>query len=90
MIDTLSEALQVALADPRDDALAELGTAPVAAERATPEATAKHVKEQLDLWAPIIEKAGVKAFVAATAIAVGGRPAAPSPPSTADGVKSAP
>ena len=40
---------------------ADLGTEPVAEERATPEALRAHLKAEIDKWAPIIKKAGVYA-----------------------------
>jgi tripartite-type tricarboxylate transporter receptor subunit TctC len=55
----LSEALQGALQD--EDVIArfaELGTAPVPVEQATPEAHAAYLAEQIALWGPIIEAAG--------------------------------
>jgi tripartite-type tricarboxylate transporter receptor subunit TctC len=62
IIDTLVKALQTALADPalrkRFD---ELGTDPASKENATPEALRKHLKSEIDKWAPIIKKAGVYA-----------------------------
>jgi tripartite-type tricarboxylate transporter receptor subunit TctC len=62
IIDTLSKALQTALADPalrkRFD---ELGTDPASKENATPEALRKHLKSEIDKWAPVIKKAGVYA-----------------------------
>jgi tripartite-type tricarboxylate transporter receptor subunit TctC len=62
VIDTLAKALQTALADPalrkRFD---ELGTEPASKENATPEALRKHLKSEIDKWAPIIKKAGVYA-----------------------------
>src|SRR5215218_2866581 len=62
VVGTLSDALKVALADQGViDKLAELGTAPVAADRATPEAHRQQLEEQLGVWGPIIEEAGVKA-----------------------------
>jgi tripartite-type tricarboxylate transporter receptor subunit TctC len=62
VVQTLSEALKVALADQGViDKLAELGTAPVAQDRATPEAHRQQLEEQLGVWGPIIEEAGVKA-----------------------------
>jgi tripartite-type tricarboxylate transporter receptor subunit TctC len=62
VIDKLTQALQAAVKDPNvKSRLAELGTEPVAPERATPEALGKHVKAQVDLWSPIIKKAGVYA-----------------------------
>ena len=62
IIDKLAGALQTALKDPTiKTRFAELGTEPVAVERATPDALGKHVKQQIDLWSPIIKKAGVYA-----------------------------
>lgn len=61
-VDKLAAALQVALADPTVKVrFAELGTEPVPAAQATPDALGKHLKSQIDLWAPIIKKAGVYA-----------------------------
>jgi tripartite-type tricarboxylate transporter receptor subunit TctC len=58
----LSGALQTALQDPNvAERFAELGTAPVPLDQATPEAHAAHLKAQIDLWRPIIEEAGVLA-----------------------------
>jgi tripartite-type tricarboxylate transporter receptor subunit TctC len=58
----LTAALQAALADPDVAArFAELGTEPVTAEEATPEAHAAYLSEQIALWKPIIEAAGVTA-----------------------------
>jgi tripartite-type tricarboxylate transporter receptor subunit TctC len=57
----LSEALKVALADQRViDQMARLGTAPVKAEDATPQAHRAKLEEQLGTWAKIIADAGVK------------------------------
>jgi tripartite-type tricarboxylate transporter receptor subunit TctC len=62
VVRTLSDALKVALADQGViDKLAELGTAPVAADRATPEAHRQQLQEQIGVWGPIIKEAGVKA-----------------------------
>lgn len=62
VVDKLSASLQAALADPTLKArFAELGTEPVAAAQATPDALGKHLKQQIDLWNPIIKKAGVYA-----------------------------
>lgn len=56
----LSGALQAALKDQNViDRFAELGTTPVAEDRATPEAHEEHLKAQIELWKPIIEAAGV-------------------------------
>jgi tripartite-type tricarboxylate transporter receptor subunit TctC len=40
---------------------AELGTAPVAEDQATPAAHRAKLQSQIDLWKPIIEAAGVQA-----------------------------
>jgi len=62
VIDKLTLALQAAVKDPNVKArLAELGTEPVPIEKATPEALGKQVKSQIDLWSPIIKKAGIYA-----------------------------
>jgi tripartite-type tricarboxylate transporter receptor subunit TctC len=62
VVKTLSDALKVALADQGViSKLGELGTAPVAADRATPEAHRQQLEQQIGLWGPVIEEAGVKA-----------------------------
>jgi tripartite-type tricarboxylate transporter receptor subunit TctC len=62
IVDTLSGALQVALKDPAvKQRFADLGTEPVAENRATPEALRAHLKAEIDRWSPIIAKAGVYA-----------------------------
>jgi tripartite-type tricarboxylate transporter receptor subunit TctC len=62
VVQTLSDALKLALADQGViDKLAELGTAPVAEDRATPEAHRQQLEEQIELWGPVIQEAGVKA-----------------------------
>ncbi len=62
IIDSLSNALKVALTDATvKQRFAELGTEPVAANRATPEALRAHLKAEIDKWAPIIKKAGIYA-----------------------------
>jgi tripartite-type tricarboxylate transporter receptor subunit TctC len=62
VIDKLSAALQAALKDPNVVAkFAELGTEPVPQDQATPAALAKHLKAEVDKWAPIIKKAGIYA-----------------------------
>ena len=38
---------------------AELGTDPVSAEDATPEALAEQLASQIDFWRPFIEEAGL-------------------------------
>ena len=62
IIDKLSAALQSALKDPNVIAkFADLGTEPVPQDQATPAALAKHLKAEVDKWAPIIKKAGIYA-----------------------------
>jgi tripartite-type tricarboxylate transporter receptor subunit TctC len=62
VVDTLASALQVALKDATvKQRFADLGTEPVAANRATPEALRTHLKSEIAKWAPIIKKAGVYA-----------------------------
>jgi tripartite-type tricarboxylate transporter receptor subunit TctC len=59
VIDKLTAALQEGLKDPTVKArFADLGTEPVAQERATPESLKKHLKSEIDRWTPIIQKAG--------------------------------
>ena len=60
IVQKLSAALQTALTDQTViDSFAKLGTTPVAADQATPEAHTAKLQEQIDLWRPIIEAAGV-------------------------------
>ncbi len=62
VIDKVAAALQVALKDPVvKQRFADLGTEPVSADRATPEALRAHLKAEIAKWAPIIKKAGVYA-----------------------------
>jgi tripartite-type tricarboxylate transporter receptor subunit TctC len=62
VIATIQEALQAALQNEDIAArFAELGTAPVPVEMATPEAHRAYLAEQIELWRPIIEEAGVAA-----------------------------
>jgi tripartite-type tricarboxylate transporter receptor subunit TctC len=62
VIDKLTQALQEALQDATvKQRFADLGTEPVAADRATPEALRKHLKAEIDKWGPIIKQAGVYA-----------------------------
>lgn len=62
VVQALSDALKVALADQNViDQLAELGTAPVSEDQATPEALREKLESQIELWRPIIEEAGVTA-----------------------------
>src|SRR5438093_2464134 len=62
VIDKLAKALQAALKDDNvKQRFAELGTEPVAENRATPTALRAHLKAEIDKWSPIIKKAGVYA-----------------------------
>ncbi|MEU4625939.1 tripartite tricarboxylate transporter substrate-binding protein [Actinoplanes sp. NPDC023801] len=62
VVGKLSTALQTALADQAViDQMAKLGTAPVAAADATPDAHRAHLEEQLTAWAKVIADAGVQA-----------------------------
>ncbi|HEY1059293.1 MAG TPA: tripartite tricarboxylate transporter substrate binding protein BugD [Limnobacter sp.] len=59
VIDRLVKSLQLALKDPTVIArMADLGTEPVDAKRATPEALKKHLESEIARWSPIIAKAG--------------------------------
>ncbi|MEW6760604.1 MAG: tripartite tricarboxylate transporter substrate binding protein BugD [Pseudomonadota bacterium] len=59
VVDQLSNALRVALKDPTvKQRFADLGTEPVADNRARPEALRAHLKSEIDRWGPIITKAG--------------------------------
>jgi len=58
-VDKLAQALQSALEDETvKKRFAELGTEPVAKNRATPAALSSHLKAELDKWSPVIKKAG--------------------------------
>jgi tripartite-type tricarboxylate transporter receptor subunit TctC len=62
VIERLSASLQKALQDKNVvDRLAELGTAPVPADQATPAALEAKLKGEIDRWKPIIQAAGVYA-----------------------------
>jgi tripartite-type tricarboxylate transporter receptor subunit TctC len=62
IVDALNGALVTALRDENViSSLADLGTAPVEQDRATPDAHAEHLQSQIELWQPIIEAAGVTA-----------------------------
>ncbi|TMR34094.1 extracellular solute-binding protein [Nonomuraea zeae] len=62
VVQKLSEALKTALADQKViDQMAKLGTAPVPAGDATPQAHRTKLEEQLGTWAKVIADAGVKA-----------------------------
>jgi len=60
IVQKLTDALAVALEDQGViDEMAKLGTSPVPADQVTPEAHTAKLEEQIDLWTPIIEDAGV-------------------------------
>ncbi|MEC4717819.1 tripartite tricarboxylate transporter substrate binding protein BugD [Noviherbaspirillum sp. CPCC 100848] len=62
VVDKLAGALQAALKDGTvKQRFADLGTEPVAENRATPEALGTFLKSEIDKWSPIIKKAGVYA-----------------------------
>jgi tripartite-type tricarboxylate transporter receptor subunit TctC len=62
VVDKLVAALQTALKDPAlQKRFADLGSTVVSLERQTPEALGRHLKAEIDKWAPIIKKAGVYA-----------------------------
>jgi tripartite-type tricarboxylate transporter receptor subunit TctC len=62
VVDKLTKALQDALKDATvKQRFADLGSEPVAENRATPEAHRAMLKAEIDRWAPIIKKAGVYA-----------------------------
>ena len=60
IVEKLTAALAVALADQNViDKFADLGTTPAAEDQVTPDALTAKLKEQIDLWTPIIEESGV-------------------------------
>ena len=62
VIEALTKALQNALKDATvKKRFADLGTEPIAEQRATPEAVRAHLKAEIERWSPIIKKAGVYA-----------------------------
>jgi tripartite-type tricarboxylate transporter receptor subunit TctC len=62
VIDKLTKALQESLKDATvKQRFADLGSEPVAENRATPEAHRALLKAEIERWAPIIKKAGVYA-----------------------------
>jgi tripartite-type tricarboxylate transporter receptor subunit TctC len=62
VVDKLTKALQESLKDATvKQRFADLGSEPVAENRATPEAHRAMLKAEIDRWAPIIKKAGVYA-----------------------------
>jgi len=61
-IQKLSSALQTALKDPNViEQFAALGTAPVSEAAATPQGLRERLQSQIEVWAPIIQAAGVQA-----------------------------
>ena len=59
VVDALANALRASLRDPNVvKRFNDLGTEPVPSNQATPEALRTHLKQQIDLWGPIIKKAG--------------------------------
>jgi len=59
VVDALANALRASLRDPNVvKRFNDLGTEPVPTNQATPEALRTHLKQQIDLWGPIIKKAG--------------------------------
>ena len=59
IVNRLSESLKVALADPTViERFADLGTAPVPADQATPAALQAKVESEIDRWKPVIDAAG--------------------------------
>jgi tripartite-type tricarboxylate transporter receptor subunit TctC len=62
IVEKLSAALQVALKDPKVvERFAQLGTAPVAPEQATPAALDQHLAAEIEKWKPVIQSAGAYA-----------------------------
>lgn len=60
IVEQLSKALQDALKNPTlKQRFADLGSEPVAQERATPEALRVQLKSEIEKWGPIIKNAGV-------------------------------
>jgi tripartite-type tricarboxylate transporter receptor subunit TctC len=61
VVQVLTDALKAALKEQSViDKLAELGTAPVPEDQATPEAHTERLESQIAFWKPIIEEAGVE------------------------------
>jgi len=59
-VDKLNGALKEALQDPKVIArFADLGTEPVALDRATPEVHQQFLEAEVAKWKPVIEQAGV-------------------------------
>ena len=62
VIDKLVSSLQAALKDPVvKTRFNDLGTDPIALDKATPAALRAHLKAEIDKWGPLIKKAGVYA-----------------------------
>ena len=61
VVKAVTDALAKALKDPEVvKKMADLGTEPVPEDQVTPDAHTKLLGEQIDLWTPVIEDAGVK------------------------------
>jgi tripartite-type tricarboxylate transporter receptor subunit TctC len=59
VVAALTAALQAALADPAVvEAFAKLGTTPVSADQATPEAHTAKLQAEIEVWRPLLETAG--------------------------------
>jgi putative tricarboxylic transport membrane protein len=59
VVEKLTSALQASVQDPDFKAnLSKLGAEPVALARANPESLQKRLKSEIDLWGPVIRKAG--------------------------------
>ena len=62
MVDKLVSGLQEALRDPTvKTRFNDLGTDPIAQDKATPAGLRTHLKAEIDKWTPLIKKAGVYA-----------------------------
>ena len=62
VVDKLVAALQEALRDPTvKTRFNDLGTDPIAQDKATPAALRAHLKAEIDKWTPLIKKAGIYA-----------------------------
>ena len=62
VVDKLTASLQEALRDPTvKTRFNDLGTDPIAQDKATPAALRSHLKAEIDKWTPLIKKAGVYA-----------------------------
>jgi tripartite-type tricarboxylate transporter receptor subunit TctC len=62
VLDKLNAALKASIQDAAfKDALAKLGSTPVGADKATPDALRTHLSSEINRWGPIIKKAGIYA-----------------------------